>query len=127
MNQKEIYSLKKELEDFKKEKERVRTIVGAIGGKKDKKREFLINIIFVIVVLIVFILATLKYVLNIDMPLSSPFITEIGLLLVSIKIILLMNQQMKIGHFQFWILNSIEFRLSDLSKKIIALEKKHAK
>jgi hypothetical protein len=39
-------------------------------------------------------------------------------LMVSLKIIWMMHKQSKVEHFQFWILNSIDFRLNDISKEI---------
>ncbi len=51
------------------------------------------------------------------------FSIEIGVLLVSLKIIWMMHKQTKVEHFQFWILNSIEFRLNDMSKKIEKIRK----
>jgi len=35
----------------------------------------------------------------------------------------MIHRQTKVEHFQFWILQSIEFRLNDLSKKIKNIEK----
>ena len=36
----------------------------------------------------------------------------------------MINKQTKVEHFQFWILNSIEFRLNELAKQVKALHKK---
>jgi len=46
------------------------------------------------------------------------------MLLVSIKIIWMIHKQGKLEHFQFWILNSIEFRLNDVSRRMKDIEKK---
>jgi hypothetical protein len=35
----------------------------------------------------------------------------------------MMHKQIKVEHFQFWILNSIEFRLNDVSKRMSKIEK----
>ena len=48
----------------------------------------------------------------------------IGVLLVSVKIIWMIHKQTKVEHFQFWILNSIEFRLNAISKKLTQMEKR---
>lgn len=45
----EINDLKKELENFQKEKERVRAIIGKIGGVP-KFRTKLINVLFIVVI-----------------------------------------------------------------------------
>ncbi|MFC1504857.1 hypothetical protein ACFL6D_05520 [Spirochaetota bacterium] len=45
---------------------------------------------------------------------------------MSIKIIWMLHKQTKVEHFQFWILNSIEFRINDISKQIQDLKSKIA-
>ncbi|MFO8064252.1 MAG: hypothetical protein R6V29_06410, partial [Spirochaetia bacterium] len=49
---------------------------------------------------------------------------EIGILLVSIKIIWMIHSQHKFNHFQFWILNSIEFRMNNVDKRVKNVERK---
>jgi len=39
-----------------------------------------------------------------------------------IKIILMISKQTRVEHFQFWILNSIEFQINLMSKKIRDIE-----
>ena len=46
----------------------------------------------------------------------------VAILLVSIKIIWMMHKSTKVEHFQFWILNSIEYRLNDVAKQLRHLE-----
>ena len=53
-----------------------------------------------------------QYFLKTDIPLPPLFSIEIGLLLVSIKIIWMIHKQMKVERFQFWILNLIEYRIA---------------
>lgn len=109
--------LRIEIEEFKKEKERVRAMVGRIGGNKKNKIEIIINILFLIAVLVVF-------VLEVTMHIFPAYISlEIGVLLVSVKIVWMIHSQHKVNHFQFWVLSSIEFRISDISKRIRRLEK----
>ena len=55
--------------------------------------------------------------------LPSNISIEIGILLVSIKIVWMIHSQGKYNHFVFWILNSIEYRINDISKKLCAIEK----
>jgi hypothetical protein len=43
---------------------------------------------------------------------------------VSLKIIWMIYKQTKVEHFQFWILNSIEFRLNNVSKQLNDIEEK---
>ena len=109
MREKELLE---EIESFKKEKEKIKKLIGSIGGKNFIKKDRLLNYILLIVVVGIFILEiTTKF-----MP---PYISlEVAVLLVSIKIVWLINNISKMDHFQFWILNSIEFRLNMLAKKI---------
>ena len=71
----------------------------------------------------VLILDALRHVVGIPIPLPPLFSIELGILLVSVKIIWMIHKQTKVEHFQFWILNTIEFRLNEISKKISAIEK----
>ena len=111
-----IEELEKEIEEFKKEKERVRRILGKIGGHKNEKFHFSINIGFLFVVLCIFILGMLKKI-------GFIISVEIGVLLVSLKIAWMIHEQQKVNHFQFWILTSLEYRINEIYKKVSVLEK----
>lgn len=123
MTEEEINALQEELAQFQHEKDQIRNIIGAIGGEGSTRRDKLINIFFIILIAILFLLDTLRHLFGIEIPLPPLFSIEIGLLLVSIKIIWMIHKQMKIEHFQFWILNSIEFRINDISKRLITVER----
>lgn len=109
--------LLRELEEFKKEKERVRNLLGSIGGKNQSSREKLINMAFLAIILVFFMLELTTHFL------PSYISLEIGVLLVSLKIIMLINSASKANHFSFWILNSIEFRVNEINKRTIQMEK----
>ncbi len=113
--------LARELEEFKKEKERVKQILGNLGGSRSARREKLVNMGFLVVVLTFFILEVTTHFL-------PPFVSlEVGLLFLSIKIIWMMNNAHKVSHFQFWILNSIEYRVNQIDRKVRELEKESHK
>ncbi len=116
--------LLEELEQFRKEKERIRMLVGQIGGKHSEKRDQYINILFIVAMVSLFLLDLLRHLFHIDMPLPQMFSLELAVLLVSVKIIWMIHKGTKVEHFQFWVLNSIEFRLNDLSKHVREIEKK---
>jgi hypothetical protein len=122
MKEEEIKKLQEELEEFQREREAIKSIVGSIGGKLSGKKDKHINIAFIIIITVIFGLDVMRYFLKTDIPLPTLFSIEIGLLLVSIKIIWMIHKQMKVEHFQFWILNSIEYRINEISKKIIQIE-----
>ena len=120
----ENVNLESDLEHFKQEKEKIRNIVGEIGGKGSAKKDLIINLLFLSIIIILFVFDVLRHLLHIAIPLPPLFSIEIGVLLVSIKIIWMIYKQTKVEHFQFWILNSIEFRLNNLSKQMNDLEMK---
>jgi hypothetical protein len=111
----EIGDLKKELEHFQQEKERVRTIIGQIGGVP-KFRTKLFNAIFIAVIIVsvvISIVAGEKLRL---------LMIELATVTLSLKIIYLIHCQMRINHFKFWILSSIEWRLTEMRKDIKKLK-----
>jgi hypothetical protein len=115
--------LKEELDQFKKEKEKIRRLMGQIGGKGEQQRERWVNLFFISAILILFIGDIFRHIFHLSWPVSSTFSLELAVLLVSIKIIWMMHKATKVEHFQFWILNSIEFRLNDVAKQLRKLEK----
>lgn len=115
--------LKAELDHFKKEKEKIRQLMGQIGGKHAAKQDRNVNIGFIIAISIIASNDFLHHIFGIHTPIPSLFSLEIAVLLVSVKIIWMMHKATKVEHFQFWILNSIEFRLNDVAKQLRGLEK----
>ncbi len=111
----EINDLKQELEHFQQEKERVRAIIGQIGGMP-KFRTKLVNILFIVVIavsVVISIIAGEKLRL---------LMVEVATVTLSLKIIYLIHCQMRINHFKFWILSSIEWRLTEMRKEIKQLK-----
>ena len=115
--------LKAELDQFKKEKEKIRKLMGQIGGKNAEKKDRRINLFFIVAISILAINDFLHQIIGLPTVVPSLFTLEIAVLLVSIKIIWMMHKATKVEHFQFWILNSIEFRLNDVAKQLRGLEK----
>ena len=115
--------LREELEHYKQEKERVRKILGQIGGKSSKKRDTAVNILFLTLVIGLFSFDIIREILDLSFFGITRFISiEIAILLISIKIIWMINRQQRVDHFQFWILNSIEFQINLISKRLGELE-----
>ena len=123
MDEFEIQNLKDELNSFRQEKEKIRKIMEQVGGSRQTRQDTVINIVFISALALLFLGDISRHVFHLDVPLPSMFSIEIGVFLVSLKIIWMMHKQTKVEHFQFWILNSIEFRLNDLSKKITNIKK----
>lgn len=115
----ELSDLKKELEHFQNEKERVRAIIGKIGGVP-KFRSRLINAIFIAVIAASVVVSILS---GRELRLLT---IEFALVALSLKIIYLIHCQMRINHFEFWILSSLEWRLNEIMKRIKKIEKPRA-
>ena len=93
--------LKEELEQFKAEKEKIRKLVGQIGGQKSDLQDRIINTTFVVVIMLLFTADILRHFFEIHIPFPTFFSLELGILLVSIKIIWMIHRQTKVEHFQF--------------------------
>ena len=107
----ELEDLRKELESFQKEKERIRAIVGKIGGVP-KTQARLINILFIAIIVLsvmVSILAGERW---------RWLTIEVATVTLSIKIIYLIHSQMRMAHFEFWILSSLEWRINEIMKQL---------
>lgn len=108
--------LKEDLNDFLKEKEELREVIGKIGGNNNSQAK-IVTTLFVGIVLVLFIAGIVLKQL-------SPMTTLLLLILIlGFKIIWMQQQTQKSMHFQFWILNSIEIRINELDKKQKKLEK----
>jgi hypothetical protein len=112
----ELEDLRKELGSFQKEKERVRAIVGKIGGVP-KTQARLINAVFIIIVVLSVVVSILG---GKDWQL---LMIEIATVTLAIKIIYLIHTQMRVNHFEFWILSSLEWRVNEIMKQLRELRK----
>jgi len=118
----QIAELTEELRRFQEEKETIRSVVGQIGGKTSRKRDKVVTTVFIVLLLLLFAADVARHILGISVPLPPLFSIEVGVLLVSIKIIWMIHNQTRIEHFQFWILNSIEFRIDQMANRLRNIE-----
>lgn len=109
--------LKKEIQEFEQEKEKIRRVLGDLGGTKYSSKELVVNVVFG--VLVVGLLVAQLFFHAFDSLLSI----ELAVFLVSMKIILMMSAQHKHNHFMFWVLNTVEYRMNDTYKLIKKVEK----
>jgi len=112
----EINDLKRELEHFQQEKERVRAIIGKIGGVP-KFSTKMINAIFITIIAASVVVSVFG---------GSDFrllMIEVATVTLSVKIIYLIHCQNRINHFKFWILSSIEWRINEMMVLIKKLKK----
>ena len=109
--------LVKEIDEYNRERDQIKAMLGRIGGEKYSKSDMIINIIFLSAIVVLFIVEVTTQFLPTFVSL------EVGILLVSVKIIWMIHSQHKFNHFQFWVLNSIEFRMNSLYSRVKRMEK----
>ena len=107
----ELCDLKQDLENFQLEKERVRNIIGKIGGVPTFHTK-IINIVFIIVLIISVAISIYG-----GEKVRSLMI-EVAVIALSIKIIYMIHCQMRVNHFKLWMLSSIEWRLNEMMRQI---------
>ncbi len=112
----EISDLKQELEHFQQEKERVRAIIGKIGGVPKFRTKF-INVIFITIIAV----SVIGSIIGGEK--TRLLMIELATVTLSIKIIYMIHLQMRVNHFQFWILSSLEWRLNEGMRHIKQLKK----
>ena len=121
----ETVLLKKELEHYKNERERIKKIIGQIGGTNTKTRDLFINALFLTVIIIIFTFDVIRDIFGVSIHHIPPSLSiEIAVLLVSLKIIWMIHKKTKVDHFQFWMLNSIEFQINSVGQRLRDLEKR---
>lgn len=108
--------LKEELQEFQKEKERIRNIVGQIGGSNGKQNK-IINILLIIIIVTLLVLG------GIFNRITPTLAVQVAILFSVIKLIWMFYESQRANHFQFWILNSLEFRINEIYKKVKKIEK----
>ena len=112
--------LEQEIQSFEKDRDNIRKIIGKIGGIPTNMAR-MVNVIFVVLVLAVFALS-IVYGGKIRF-----FMIEVGILLLSLKLVYFLESQMRLNHFQFWILSSLEWRLDKIDKKLKEISKNEKK
>lgn len=106
-----VSALEQEIEQFKREKERIRAIIGRIGGIPTF-REKLLNIFFAAAILACFAVSLLtRGRLTLSM-------IEVGIILISVKIMWLLHTYARQMHFMFWVLSGLEWRLNEIVEEI---------
>ena len=108
--------LRHELDEFKREKERIRSIVGEIGGNNNKQHK-IVNFIFIILIGVLLILGVVLKKISLSITL------DVVVLLGIFKIIWMFYESQRASHFQFWILNSLEFKLNEIERRVKRIEK----
>ena len=108
--------LEEELHVFQKEKERIRDIVGQLGGARNHQNKIISSIFLILIIgLLVAGLALKKTNLTLTL--------LIAVLVALFKLIWMIYEAQKTNHFQFWILSTLEYRINEVDKRIKKVEK----
>jgi len=103
--------LRREIESFKSEKERVRQIVGRIGGVPSFNTR-LANGLFAVAITVCLGVSLFSG------GVVQLFTIEFAVTAVSIKLMFLIHKQARVSHFQLWILSSLEWRLDQIMREL---------
>lgn len=102
--------------EFQTEKDRIKGIVGEIGGKNNAQHK-IVSLVFALLIVVLL-------VLGVALQKISLFLTlEIVVLIGIFKILWMFYEVQRSIHFQFWLLNSLEFRINDVDKRMKKIEK----
>lgn len=108
--------LKEEIQEFQKDKERVRSIVSEIDGGSRREAK-IVNILLTIIIATLFVLGV------VFKRITPSLAVQVAILFSVLKLIWMFYDFQKVNHFQFWILNSLEFRINEIHKKVRKIEK----
>jgi len=114
----ELEDLKKELEEFQQEKERVRAIIGKIGGVPTFYTRFF-NLVFLVIIVVSLLISIIGHSSEIRL-----IMIELATVALSIKILYMMHCQARVNHFQLWMQSSIEWRINEIIKMLRQINKK---
>lgn len=109
--------LLEEIEEFKKEKERIKEIVGEIGGISQSPQHKIVNRLLIVIIVVILVVGIALGKLDLTTTLI------ITILIAIFKMIWMFYEFQRISHFQFWILNSLEFRINEIHKKVKKIDK----
>ena len=116
-------SLQQDLEEFDREKERIRAVIGQIGDLDVTRRDRVMGTGFVVLLGCLVVLDLVRYLFGVLSSLPPMFFVVLGGLLVSIGVLWMLYKRTQVEHFRFWILNSIGFRLTDLASRVRRLDR----
>lgn len=108
--------IEKEIDSFTAQQKEIRSLINAISGATNRKKDRVINYLFLALITAIFCVEIFTDILP---PLVS---LEIGILLVSVKIVWMIHMQSRFQHFTFWVLNAIEHKLNLIDGHIRSID-----
>ena len=113
----ELDDLKKELEEFQQEKERIRAIIGKIGGVPRFYIRFF-NTAFILILVVSVLISLFVHSNTVRL-----VMIELATVALSVKLLYMMHCQARVNHFQLWMQSSIEWRINEMFKMIREIRK----
>ena len=108
--------LEEELHEFQKEKETVRHIVGQLGSGSQKQNKR-ISVVFLVLIFALLLM-------GLAFKKTDLILTLLVVILVALfKLIWMIYEFQRTNHFQFWILSTLEYKISEIDKRIRKMEK----
>jgi len=101
---------------LEEEREKLRQVIGAIGGKPTRSMK-IFNFIFLFAVITAFVLALCTH------DILGTAMLEVGLLLLSLKFAVFLHNEARVNHFEFWMLTSIEKRINMIFEDLRSVKK----
>jgi hypothetical protein len=109
--------LTEEFRRYEDERVDLRKLIGKTKALGDNRIHRVVNYLL-------FIAAGLLFVVQLTVrPFEGTLSLEIGIFLVSIKLILMIDSAARFNHFQFWILHSIEQRMNRIAERLDEMDK----
>lgn len=104
--------IEKEIDSFSTQQKHIRSLINSIAGNSNRKKDKFINYFFLSAI-------TALFAIEIATDLLPPLLSlEIGILLVSVKIVWMIHMQSRFQHFTFWVLNAIEQKLNLIDERV---------
>lgn len=103
------------MKDLAKEREKLRDTIGKIGGQHNSQY-YVVSSIFLILIVVLLVMGVALHKIELQVSIL------IAILIGIFKILWMFYQVQKSIHFEFWILNSIEFRINDIDSRIKKIE-----
>lgn len=108
--------LKENLNEIQTEKDRIKGLLGEVGNKNNTQHR-IVSLIFALLIVVLLVLGVALQ--KISLYLTLEIVAIVGLF----KVIWMFYEFQRSMHFQFWILNSLEFRINDVDKRMKKIEK----
>lgn len=104
--------IQSEIANYAKESARIKRVLDAINGNTRTLGNKIVNILFFTGIIV---LVLLRFVFNVTNDILS---LELGIIFLSVKMMWMMNMQLKHEHFLFWILHTIEFEQREIMHRL---------